>query len=167
VANAAGKVGADHARNEEDEPEKAEAVHIAAARFAGEHPTQVDRLVLFGPIGRRTPPGHEPTPSLPAWRVVSLEDQWTRFVEDVPAGEPPVLSRGHFADWGERYLDSDPGSRQRDPASVKIPSGPVADIFAAWLKVLREGLNPGCASQIEGEAAALMARGMRSSTRPD
>jgi pimeloyl-ACP methyl ester carboxylesterase len=90
---------------------------IAAARFAGEHPTQVDRLVLFGPIGRRT---------------VSLEDQWIRFVEDVPPGAPPVLSRVHFADWGERYLDSDPGSRQRDPAGVKIPSGPVADIFAAW-----------------------------------
>jgi pimeloyl-ACP methyl ester carboxylesterase len=105
---------------------------IAAARFAGEHPTLVDRLVLFGPIGRRTPPGHEPAPALPAWRVVSLEDQWTRFVEDVPTNEPPVLSRVHFADWGERYLDSDPGSRQRDPASVKVPSGPVADIVAAW-----------------------------------
>jgi pimeloyl-ACP methyl ester carboxylesterase len=105
---------------------------IAAARFAGEHPTLVDRLVLFGPIARRTPPGHEPPPSLPAWRVVSLEDQWARFVEDVPAGEPAVLSRVHFADWGERYLDSDPGSRQRDPIGVRIPSGPVADIFAAW-----------------------------------
>jgi pimeloyl-ACP methyl ester carboxylesterase len=63
---------------------------------------------------------------------VSLEDQWTRFVEDVPAGEPPVLSRAHFADWGERYLDTDPDSRQRDPAGVKVPAGPVADIVAAW-----------------------------------
>lgn len=105
---------------------------IAAARFAGEHPALVDRLVLFGPIGRRAPAGHEPAPAVPAWRVVSLDDQWTRFVEDVPAAEPPVLSRAHFADWGESYLDSDPASRQRNPAGVQVPAGPVADIFAAW-----------------------------------
>ncbi len=28
-----------------------------------------------------------------AWRIVTPEDQWKRFVEDVPAHEPPVLSR--------------------------------------------------------------------------
>jgi pimeloyl-ACP methyl ester carboxylesterase len=105
---------------------------IAAARFAGEHPSLVDRLVLFGPIARRTPPDHEPAPALPAWRTVSLEDQWTRFVEDVPPGEQPVLSRVHFTDWGERYLDSDPDSRRRSPAGVRIPAGPVADILDAW-----------------------------------
>ena len=105
---------------------------IAAARFAGEHPQLLERLVLFGPISRRAPSVQERPPAQPAWRIVSLEDQWTRFVEDVPAGDQPVLSRAHFADWGERYLDSDPDSRRRSPAGVRIPAGSVADILDAW-----------------------------------
>lgn len=102
---------------------------MVAAHFAGRCPGLVDRLVLFGPIARR--PGKEGAPGLPAWRVVSLQDQWDRFVADVPAGEAPVLSRRHFDEWGERYLDSDPDSRTRSPAAVKIPNGPSQDIAAA------------------------------------
>ncbi len=105
---------------------------MPAAHFAGAHPDLIERLVLFGPIARREPRGLEQPPAVPAWRVVTLRDQWTRFVEDVPQGEPPVLSRAHFDDWGERYLDSDPGGRRRDPVGVKVPGGPIADIHAAW-----------------------------------
>jgi pimeloyl-ACP methyl ester carboxylesterase len=63
---------------------------------------------------------------------VTVEDQWARFVEDVPHDEPPVLSRAHFDDWGKRYLASDAESHSRDPAGVKIPSGPFNDILRAW-----------------------------------
>jgi hypothetical protein len=69
---------------------------------------------------------------VPAWRFVSLEDQWARFVEDVPPGEKPVLSRAHFEDWGERYLDTDAESRSRTPPGVKTPTGPFNDILHAW-----------------------------------
>jgi pimeloyl-ACP methyl ester carboxylesterase len=104
---------------------------MPACLFAGAHPALVDRLVLFAPIAQRAPP-HEKTPaSLPAWRIVTLQDQWNRFVEDVPAHEPQVLSRVHFDEWGERYLDSDPESRMRDPASVKAPVGPFSEIVKA------------------------------------
>ena len=99
--------------------------------FAGTHPDLVDRLVLFGPIARRGATGEAPPPA-PAWRIVTLADQWARFIEDVPADESPVLSRVHFDDWGERYLDSDPGSRTRDPIGVKVPTGPFEDIRHAW-----------------------------------
>jgi pimeloyl-ACP methyl ester carboxylesterase len=105
---------------------------MPAARFAGKHPALVDRLVLFGPIARRSPRRYEKPPVFPAWRFVTLEDQWNRFIEDVPPHEPPVLSRSHFAEWGERYLDSDPESRSRDPAGVKTPLGPFSDIIKAW-----------------------------------
>ena len=59
---------------------------------------------MFGAIARRNGGAAQ---SYPAWRPVSLQDQWDRFTAEVPQGEPPVLSREHFADWGEQYLDTD------------------------------------------------------------
>jgi pimeloyl-ACP methyl ester carboxylesterase len=102
------------------------------ARFAGMHPALVDRLVMFGPIAQRGPRRYETAPTFPAWRIVTAEDQWNRFVEDVPSHEPPVLSRAHFEEWSRRYLDSDPESRTRDPAGVKTPLGPFSEIMQAW-----------------------------------
>jgi len=103
---------------------------IVAGRFAGRCPDLVDRLVFFGAIARR--PRRADPARLPAWRLISLRDQWERFVADVPAGAEPVLSRRHFDEWGERYLDVDPASRTREPAAVKTPSGAFQDIFDAW-----------------------------------
>jgi pimeloyl-ACP methyl ester carboxylesterase len=105
---------------------------MPAGLFAGSHPALIDRLVLFGPIARRAPRRYESPPKFPAWRVVTLQNQWERFIEDVPPHEPPVLSRVHFAEWGERYLDSDPESRARNPAGVKTPLGPFSEIIKAW-----------------------------------
>jgi pimeloyl-ACP methyl ester carboxylesterase len=105
---------------------------MVAGRFAGEHPTWVDRLVFFAPICWREAPQLSAKPDGPAWRTISVEDQWKRFVEDVPPNEPPVLSRRHFNDWAERYLDSDPRSRTRDRPAVKTPSGPFVEILRAW-----------------------------------
>ncbi len=102
---------------------------LVAGRFATRCPARVDRLVLFGPIARRD--GATP-PRFPAWRLVSLQDQWDRFTAEVPKGELPVLSRRHFTEWGEHYLDSDAGSRARTPAGVKTPCGPWHDIGRAW-----------------------------------
>ncbi|HEV2677286.1 MAG TPA: alpha/beta hydrolase [Aliidongia sp.] len=103
---------------------------IAAGRCAQECPELVDRLVLFGPIVRRE--GEASDAPEPAWFPVTLDDQWTRFTKDVPAGEPAVLSGHHFADWGPRYLASDPGSADRRPAAVHVPGGPSADVIDAW-----------------------------------
>jgi pimeloyl-ACP methyl ester carboxylesterase len=103
---------------------------IVSGAFAGHCPEFVDRLVFFGPIARREPRGERQR--LPGWRLISLKDQWDRFVADVPKGEAPVLSRRHFDEWGEQYLDSDPDSRARAPAAVKVPSGAFQDISDAW-----------------------------------
>jgi hypothetical protein len=75
---------------------------------------------------------HGATAQYPAWRLVSLKDQWDRFTAEVPKGEAPVLARCHFDEWGEHYLDSDPTSRTRTPPSVKTPSGPWHDIARSW-----------------------------------
>lgn len=69
---------------------------MPVCQFASQHPTMVERIVLFAPIARRPPRRYEKPPTAPAWRVVTVEDQWARFVEDVPTHEPPVLSRAHF-----------------------------------------------------------------------
>lgn len=103
---------------------------IVAGRFAGRCPELVERLVLFGPIARREPFGERTR--LPAWRLISLRDQWDRFTADVPPRERPVLSEAHFAEWGEAYLSVDPESRTRLPAAVKVPSGAFQDIYDAF-----------------------------------
>ena len=103
---------------------------IVAGDLAGRCPERVDRLVFFGPIARRPPQGERQR--LPAWRLISLKDQWDRFVADVPSGAEPVLSKRHFDEWGEHYLDSDPSSRTHAPAAVKVPSGAFQDIYDAW-----------------------------------
>src|SRR5262245_51660132 len=102
---------------------------MAAGRFAARCPELADRLVLFGAIARRHGGA---TPDFPAWRLVSLNDQWQRFTADVPGDQPPVLGRRHFAEWSEHYLDSDPRSRTRMPPAVQTPSGPWFDIGRAW-----------------------------------
>jgi pimeloyl-ACP methyl ester carboxylesterase len=102
---------------------------IVAGRFAARRADLVERMVLFGAIARRNGAA---LPSYPAWRLVSLEDQWKRFTAEVPSGYASVLSPHHFAEWGEHYLDSDPESRTRTPPSVQTPSGPWADIGRAW-----------------------------------
>jgi pimeloyl-ACP methyl ester carboxylesterase len=103
---------------------------IVSGRFAGRCPGLVERLVFFGPIAWRAPGAD--SPRLPGWRFISLQDQWDRFVADVPPGESPVLSKRHFEEWGEAYLHVDPDSRTRSPAAVKTPSGAFQDIFDAW-----------------------------------
>jgi pimeloyl-ACP methyl ester carboxylesterase len=109
---------------------------MPTCHFASSHPTLIDRLVLFAPIAQRDQPGNETPATTGAWNLVTVEDQWKRFVEDVPPGIASVLSEAHFDDWANRYLDSDPGSRTRNPASVKVPAGPISDISLAWQGLL-------------------------------
>jgi len=103
---------------------------IAAGRFAGRCPELVRRMVFFGPIARRGAKS-EP-PRLPAWKLVSAQDQWDRFIADTPKDEAPVMLARHFAIWRETYLDGDPASRTRTPEAAQVPLGPLQDIQDAW-----------------------------------
>ncbi|HEX5377206.1 MAG TPA: alpha/beta hydrolase, partial [Phenylobacterium sp.] len=105
---------------------------VAAGRFAAEHPDRVDRLVLFAPICRRDRKGLPDPMSLPGWAPMPLDAQWKRFVEDVPLGEAPPMTREAFDSWGRAYLATDPSAAGRSPPAVAIPTGPQADIAAAW-----------------------------------
>ena len=103
---------------------------IAAGRFATLWPDLIERLVLFGPISERGQ--YRENPFVPAWRDVTLLEQWRQFTDDFPLDEPPPLSRHEFDRWGELYLTSDPTAATRAQPAVRVPAGPVADIARAW-----------------------------------
>ncbi len=105
---------------------------MPACLLAERHPELVGRIVLFAPITWRPPPRYLPRPTGPAWRIVTNDDQWARFVEDVPSNAKPVLSRDEFDVWARAYLESDPESRLRTPNGVKVPTGPFVEILRAW-----------------------------------
>jgi pimeloyl-ACP methyl ester carboxylesterase len=63
---------------------------------------------------------------------VSVWAQYRRFIEDVPRGQPQVLSEAHMQSWGAAFLASDPASARHMPPSVMTPMGPIADIRALW-----------------------------------
>ncbi len=129
---------------------------IAAGRFAAANPELVNKLVLFGPIALRH--GSENRNVTNPTRQVTIQDQYDRFIADVPQGEPPVLSDAHFAAWAESYLDSDPDARAVN--AVTIPSGPAREIGAAW-----RGQFPYDLSQIV--TPTLIVRGEWDSLIPD
>ena len=64
---------------------------IPAGLYAGGHPERVAALCLFGPVVQRQMPDIPEPESVGAWRTVTVEQQLTRFIEDVPPNHPPVL----------------------------------------------------------------------------
>lgn len=105
---------------------------IPAALYASTHRERVEALCLFGPIAQRDVTGLPAPESVGAWRQVTVADQRARFIEDVPPEHLPVLIDEDLRYWGPAYLATDPASASREPPSVRIPSGPQADILAAW-----------------------------------
>jgi pimeloyl-ACP methyl ester carboxylesterase len=103
---------------------------IPAALFATQNPQTVNALCLFGPVLKRT--GDAQAPPREKYRLVTVEQQLARFIEDVPPDHPRVLIEPQLEAWGPAYIASESGASLRVPAAVKIPNGPAADIGAAW-----------------------------------
>jgi len=123
---------------------------IPAGEFAATNPGLIEKLVLFGAIGRRE--GLAAEVVLPPTQLITIESQHDRFVQDTPQNHSPVMDEAFLEDWGLLYLASDLHSGQRSPPSVEVPTGPLADIGAAW-----GGAFPYDPSQIQ--AATLLIRG--------
>lgn len=111
---------------------------VCAARFACEFPENLHRLVLFAPplmrpkhpdLAEARPPAEE----LPlAWQLVTVTDQLARFVRDTPMGINSVLAEPTLANWGAKWLATDPNSLSRVPAAVKVPGGSGVDVDRLW-----------------------------------
>jgi pimeloyl-ACP methyl ester carboxylesterase len=105
---------------------------IVAGLYATRHPERIDKLCFFGPVVRREIATMVDPRLLGRWRLLTVADQWTRFVEDVPRNHSPVLIEPQLEQWGQAYLATDREAATRSPPAVKIPNGPIADINAAW-----------------------------------
>ena len=109
---------------------------LAALRCAPAFADTLASLTLFGPVVQREVEVHadaalEPV-SAPAWRTLTIWEQYRRFIADVPRGEPQVLLDRHIEVWARAYLATDPACASREPPAVQVPAGPGADIAALW-----------------------------------
>ena len=103
---------------------------LAALRCVPAFADALASLTLFGPVVQRDgPPGPV---SAPAWRTLTIWEQYRRFIADVPRGEPAVLLDRHIDAWASAYLATDPASASRQPPAVQVPAGPGVDIGALW-----------------------------------
>jgi pimeloyl-ACP methyl ester carboxylesterase len=102
---------------------------IPAGAFAAEHPELVQSLVLFGAVAQRD--GNRAPTTVPSLQV-SEDDQWRSFQSGVPNGETSPIAPEIFREWAGDYLATDANSASLTPPSVRVPSGPQADIDDAW-----------------------------------
>ena len=85
---------------------------MVAGHCAGRCPDLINRIVFFGPIAQRSPTAD--APRLPAWRLITLQDQWDRFTADCrekdlvcldavrwPAEREVVDAHGAYAAFGQ------------------------------------------------------------------
>lgn len=104
---------------------------LPAQQAAINHPDLISRLVLFGPVATRNGPAGE-APAFP-WVLVDEKTQRPRQRTGLPPHEPTPVDEAEIDRWCAAYLGSDPTAHQRTPPSVKVPSGPSADIGAMWM----------------------------------
>jgi pimeloyl-ACP methyl ester carboxylesterase len=106
---------------------------MVAGLYATCRPERIDKLAFFAPIVRRELAGLPAPNSLGAWQLMMIAAQLKRFIEDVPQEHAPVLIEQELEHWGPAYLATDPSSATyASGPAVKIPTGPQADILAAW-----------------------------------
>jgi len=99
---------------------------LVAGLYATREPELIDRLVLYGPVGRKGNSYGGRTTE--AYSLFTPEPLVEQFAGSVPGDEKPVFDKKYFTEvWSPLFLDNDPTSRERNPPSVKIPNGRIAD----------------------------------------
>ena len=103
---------------------------IPALQFAAHHANQVGKLVLFGAIAPRKL--NLTVPAMGGTRILSVWEQYRRFIEDVPKGQPQVLSDQNMQEWVTAHLQTPRGAAPGVVPSVVTPNGPLIDIMETW-----------------------------------
>jgi pimeloyl-ACP methyl ester carboxylesterase len=105
---------------------------LPARLVAIEHPELVSRLVLFGPVVTRGSIVQSPVNGLPSWWLMTAAEQRPRQRKGMPDHLPTPISEKELDRWCAAFLKSDPGAHTRQPASNKIPNGPILDLQREW-----------------------------------
>ncbi len=101
---------------------------IVAGLYTTEFPSNIKKLVLHGPITNETKAA-DTTAKPAAYDYVNPAELVDVFCNWRPAGYEPVINRKYLLDYFvPQYLNSDPTSGGRNPATVKIPGGVTADL---------------------------------------
>ncbi len=98
-----------------------------AARYAQLHPERVERLVLFGAPAPYKNGSFDATPAV-RFAQVGRIDQLDAFESRVREGGQ--LDLAMFDRWAQAYLATDARSANRNPPSVRVPSGMLAAVDA-------------------------------------
>lgn len=133
-----------------------------ALAFAAARPERVQSLVLyaatFGPLSGLGLPPFDPDTAITnlvgAYRLTSADDVAKRWDEMIPVEDKTVYRDPEVFDtWVRDFLASDETSTARDPVSVRVPNGMLADSYDVLL-----GHPPYDAARVT--APALVIRGM-------
>lgn len=100
---------------------------IPAAAFAGEHPSRLTSLTLFGPVVPVSGSG-DPAQTTGAWFALAAQErlEQLRFKNALPAGtsllDPAVNDR-----WAREFAASGPRIPGEAEGVLRVPAGPAAD----------------------------------------
>ena len=108
---------------------------LVAARYAQLHGDKVERLVLFGTPGPGEPDASA-QPEAVRWFASTHDAQLGGYEAKVRSAKR--LDLAMFESWWRTYLASDPPGAQRQPPSVRVPSG----LSAAIGDIARTGRLP-------------------------
>jgi pimeloyl-ACP methyl ester carboxylesterase len=117
---------------------------ITAARYAGEHPEKIARLVLYAPLyseknavwlDRIADPQDRTrlAPTFGAYRLVTLDDVIRRWDSDLPGGNSVLYRENGLAEQVfEALAELDPLSSSRAPRAFRCPNGALADLVQVF-----------------------------------
>lgn len=113
-----------------------------ALAFAAARPERVQSLVLyaatFGPLSGLGLPPFDPDTAITnfvgAYRLTSADDVVKRWDDMIPVDDKTVYRDPEVFDtWVRDFLASDDTSAERDPVSVRVPNGMLADSYEVLL----------------------------------
>lgn len=112
-----------------------------SAAFAASNPERVRKLVLYAPFYAYDDPARaalfeDPSrpgrldPRMGAWRWVTEKEQRGRWDAGIPKGQRNVWREERVMKaWWEEQLRFDAQGRSRRPRAVRVPNGPMADLY--------------------------------------
>lgn len=102
-----------------------------SGHYATLFPEKINKLVLFAPfIQRNGTTDWDKTKAL--YKDLTPAQRVKQFISSIPGGRDMTLEDEVFEKWKNKWLESDPTSKNRSPFSVRFPSAWQIDLFDCW-----------------------------------